>query len=70
MRVSKNGKSVHIEIGFWLNDDGSIHITSSEAANFHVAVNEDSARANGHRTLYKRLAQCLREAGAPAPAET
>jgi hypothetical protein len=68
VRISKNGKSVHLEIGFWLNDDGSIHMTANDIEGFHVAVNSDPARKNGHPTLYKRLAKCLADMGAPAPA--
>ena len=70
MRISKNGKSVHVEIGFWLNDDGSIHDTSGALKGFHVAVNREPSRSNGHPTLYRRLARCLQEAGAPAPADS
>ncbi len=68
MRVSKNGKSVRIEIDFWLDKDGSIHVTSDVAEDFHIAVNADPSRKNGHPTLYKRLAKLLSKAGAPAPA--
>jgi hypothetical protein len=69
MRVSSNGKSVHLEVGFWLHDDGSIHVTSNELEGFHVAVNSSPTRRNGHPTLFRRLAQCLRDMGAPAPTE-
>lgn len=61
MRISKNGKSVHIEVGFWLQDDGSIHMTSNEAEGFYVAINEDPSRKNGHPTLYKRLHSILEQ---------
>lgn len=67
MRVSKNRKSVHLEIGFWFSDDGSIHVASNEVDGFHVAVNSSPTRRNGHPTLYRRLAACLGEAGAPGP---
>ena len=67
MRTSKNGKSVHLEIGFWLNDDGSIHVTANDVSGFHVAVNADPNKRNGHPTLFKRLAKCLADAGAPSP---
>lgn len=70
MRISKNGKSVHLEIGFWLNDDGSIHMTSNEVKGFHVAVNPEPSRPNGHPTLFRRLADCLRQSGVPAPSES
>ena len=67
MRKSGNGKSVHLEIGFWLNDDGSIHMTANDVKGFHIAVNADPAKRNGHPTLYRRLAMCLAEMGAPSP---
>ena len=61
MRVSKGGKSVHLEVGFWLHKDGSIHLTANDVKGFHVAINEDPKRKNGHPTLYKRLSKCLAE---------
>ena len=61
MRVSKKGKSVHIDIGFWLHEDGSIHVTSNDVKGFHVAVNENPSRKNGHPTLYKRLVEILKQ---------
>lgn len=59
-------KSTSAEIRFWLDGD-TIHVTSDAAENFHVAVNKEEDRPNGHPTLYKRLAELLREAGADAP---
>jgi hypothetical protein len=67
MQKSKNGKSVYLEVGFWLEKDGSIHLSGKGVRGFHVAVNPDPTRPNGHRTQYKRLAECLRQMGAPAP---
>jgi hypothetical protein len=67
MRSSTSGKSVHMNFAFFLSDDGSIHLTANDVSGFHVAINEDPARRNGHPTLYKKLADCLRQAGAPAP---
>jgi len=69
MRISKKGKSVFVEIGFWLEKDGSIHMGSNDPAvsNFHVAVNSDPKKPNGHPTLYRRLAGYLKQMGAPAP---
>lgn len=61
MRISENGKSVHIEVGFWLQVDGSIHLTSNDVKGFHVAINENPERRNGHPTLYKRLKAILSE---------
>jgi hypothetical protein len=67
MDVSKKGNSVYAAAGFWLEKDGSIHLAFKGVAGFHVAVNVDPARPNGHPTLYKRLAKLLAEHGAPAP---
>jgi len=69
VRKSASGKSIHLDVAVFLYDDGSIHITANDIPGFHVAVNADPKRVNGHPTLFKRLAQCLREAGAPAPPE-
>jgi hypothetical protein len=69
MEVSKRGKSVYVRIGMFLYKDGSIHLTAPGILGFHVAVNKEPERPNGHPTLFKRLAKCLREKGAPAPPE-
>lgn len=47
MRISKNGKSVHVEIGIWLDTDGSIHMTCNELRNFHIAVIPNQRDAMG-----------------------
>jgi hypothetical protein len=67
MDISKKGKSVYTRAGFWLEKDGSIHLTFLGVRGFHVAVNADPTKRNGHATLYRRLAKLLAEAGAPAP---
>ena len=67
MEKSKPGKSVYLQIGFWLHKDGSIHLSGHGVRGFHVTVNEEPKKRNGHPTLYKRLASCLRQMGAPAP---
>jgi hypothetical protein len=53
--VSKKGKSVYAEAGFWRESDGSIHMSFKGVPGFHVAVNEDPKKPNGHPTLFKRL---------------
>ena len=67
MEVSKNGKSVYAKAGFWLEKDGSIHLAFQGVPGFHVAVNADPKKPNGHPTLFKRLAKLLAQSGAPAP---
>jgi hypothetical protein len=67
MRLSKNGKSVYLEIGFWVAEDGSIHVAAKDIEGFNIAVNSDPGKSNGHPTLFKRLAKCLSDMGASAP---
>lgn len=67
MQLSRKGNAVYAEVGFWLEKDGSIHLTIKDDPSGHVAINREPERRNGHPTLFKRLADALREAGAPAP---
>jgi hypothetical protein len=67
MEVSKKGNTVYAKVGIWLEKDGSIHLSVPGDKKFHVAVNREPERRNGHPTLFKQLARCLREQGAPAP---
>jgi len=67
MSVSKKGRTVYLEVGFWLEKDGSIHLAAKGVPRFHVAINEEPNKRNGHPTLFRRLAKCLRDAGAPSP---
>lgn len=67
MEVSKKGNAVYVNMGMWFEKDGSIHLTAPGVPGFHVAVNKEPDRPNGHPTLFRRLANCLRENGAPAP---
>lgn len=53
--VSKKGKSVYAEAGFWREKDGWIHMSLKGVPGFHVAVNADPKKPNGHPTLFKRL---------------
>mgnify|MGYP003431115468 CR=1 FL=1 len=66
MDVSAKGKSVYAEVGFWLEKDGSIHLTFKGVPGFHVAVNADPKKPNGHPTLFKRLTKLIQDAGASA----
>ncbi len=65
--ISKKGKCVYARAGFWLEKDGSIHLAFEGVPGFHVAINDDPAKRNGHPTLFKRLARLLVEADATAP---
>ena len=62
MRISAKGNSIYFEVGVFRNMDGSIHMTSPELSNYHVAIRNDSTLATGHRQLYKRLDELLKRA--------
>ncbi len=69
MHLSSKGNTVTMEISFWLHEeDNSIHVSAPGVPGFTpVKVSADPARRNGHPTLFKRLAGCLAQMGAPAP---
>jgi hypothetical protein len=70
MRISKDGHSLHLEVGFRLRKkEGSIHMGSNDpdVSDFNVTVNNEPSSPNGHPTLYRRLAAFLRQMDAPAP---
>jgi len=67
MKVSKKGKSVYADAGFWFEKDESIHMSFKGVPGFHVAINADPKKPNGHPTLFRRLAKLLSDAGAKAP---
>jgi hypothetical protein len=61
-------KIIHIEIRFWLDDDGStIRVTSDARPDFNIRVKPEPLKRNGHPSLYRRLAWLLKDAGVPAP---
>ena len=69
MRRSKPGKTVYLEIGVWYNEDQeSIHITAKGVDGFHTTVNRNPESKRGHPNLFDKLAKCLRDSDAPAPA--
>jgi hypothetical protein len=70
MRKDPDGKRVHIEIDFWLYDDGSaIQVSSGARPDFHVKVKPAPLKRQRSSITYRRLAWLLRDAGAPAPHE-
>jgi hypothetical protein len=69
METSREGRSMYVRMGMWLEKDGSIHLSAPGVPGFHVAINSDPRKPNGHPTLFKRLAKCLRDNGAPAPSD-
>jgi hypothetical protein len=68
MKLTKEGRCVYAEAGFWLDKSGSIHIAFTGDTSGKLAIKPDPAEPNGHATLYQRLAKLLHEAGAPSPA--
>jgi len=69
MRTSEPGKSVYLDVGIWYDEEqGHIHLTAKGVPGFHTTVNGDATSKRGHPNLFNKLAKCLRDAGAPAPA--
>jgi hypothetical protein len=67
MQVGEDGKSVTLNVKFWLESDGSIRMASEADPSLPVIIKNDPERPLGHPTLFKRLAQVLRVMGVPAP---
>lgn len=71
MRVSKTGRTVHLEVRFWWDEsDQAIHLTHGDPEgpkSFHVAVRADGTKPSGQPYLFRELAKCLRQMGASAP---
>ena len=67
MQVGEDGRSVSLNVKFWFESDGSIRLTSEAEPSLRVIIKNDPERPLGHPALFKRLAQCLRNMGVPAP---
>lgn len=70
MKKSKRGgKSVKMTIKFWWNPkDRSIHIRGEgRPASIISTVKVDPTSSRGNPNLFEQLAECLKQAGAPAP---
>ena len=67
MEVGEDGRSVSLNVRFWFESDGSIRLTSEAEPSLRVIIKNDPERPLGHPALFKRLAQCLRNLGVPAP---
>ena len=68
MHVGEDGRSVTLEVKVWFESDGSIRLASDADPALRAIIKNDPERPLGHPTLFKRLAQCLRVMGVPAPA--
>jgi hypothetical protein len=67
-QISKPGKSVYLDVGIWYDEEqDAIHMTAKDVDGFHTTVNNDGKNLRGHPNLFYKLANVLREAGAPAP---
>lgn len=63
---------VELQVQFWWEaKDKAIHIATNDprAGTFHVAVRNDRSKPSGQPYLFRELAKCLRQMGAPAPDE-
>jgi hypothetical protein len=69
MELSSKGRSLTMEVSSWMMEDGAIHLTSNDpdVRTFYVVVRPDPAKPSGHPYLFRELAKCLRQKGAPAP---
>ena len=68
MPKSNTGNAAYFNAGIWYEEKTeTIHMTRSDARDFHIKVHRDPSRKNGHPTLFKNLANCLRAVGASAP---
>jgi len=67
MEVAEDGRSVNLNVRVWYESDGSIRLTSPVDPRLHVTIKNDPERPSGHPTLFKRLGDCLRTMGVPAP---
>jgi len=66
--ASKLGKSVYLEVGIWWDaDQRQIHLTAKNVEGFHTTVSGDESSKRGHPNLFLKLAEVLRDAGAPHP---
>lgn len=67
--TSKSGRTTYPKIGVWYAEDDG-HIRLSIEGQGLTSISNDPASERYHRTLYKKLAAMLREAGASIPDPT
>lgn len=59
-------KTVRLDVGIWFNaQTGRIHIAAKDA--FISTVSNDPNSKRYHPNLYRKMANTLRQSGAPAP---
>ena len=59
--------SVSLKVDLWFETDGSIRLALPGSSEPPVRIMNDAERPSGHPRLFRFLARCLRENGAPAP---
>ncbi|MES2172902.1 MAG: hypothetical protein V4523_03035 [Pseudomonadota bacterium] len=64
--ISKPPKTAKLSIGVWFNERTD-HIHIAAAGQFISTVSPDPASKRYHPNLYRKLAQCLQDAGLPHP---
>jgi hypothetical protein len=67
MEVGEDGRSISLNVKVWMENDGSIRLASDANPSLRAIIKNDPDRPLGHPSLFKRLAQCLRVMGVPAP---
>ena len=68
MNGQKERKSVSFPVSVWFSRaTGQIHIARPTRKGFSTTVSCDPGHPRGHLHLYRKLAEALAEAGAPAP---
>lgn len=60
--TSKSGRTIYPKIGIWFAEDDG-HIRLSIEGQGLTSISNDPASERYHRTLYKKLAEVLSEAG-------
>jgi hypothetical protein len=63
---SDSGRTVYPKIGVWYAEEDG-HIRLSIEGQGLTSVTDDPASERYHRTLYQKLTEVLREAGAKSP---
>lgn len=65
---SKPGNSIYLHVGVWYDaKKDTIHLTARNVKGFHTWISADPSSKRCHPNLFKKLAKCLRDQGAPAP---
>ncbi|THF83726.1 hypothetical protein [Cohnella fermenti] len=63
--VSEKGKYVRIDVEFWLDKDGSIHLVYDDGKGpgefFHTTVNDREVSKRGHPNLFNHLKTVLQK---------